>query len=103
MDKKKKHLQAKLLSVMQENTNLLREIAATKEQQMKIHQEIKEASSNKHKRDSSNVPDAASEKEKLLGNAFRQEQEIEMLKIQIGQLKTKGGHVSAVSCGLPTL
>ena len=93
--KKKHHLELKdkLLSVTQENTALLKEIAALKEHHMKINEEIKDASSYKKKRVSkiSEQNDAASEKSKLVALASRQEREIELLKLEIQSLKTKCG------------
>jgi len=96
MHAKKKHhfaLKDTLLSVTQENTKLLKEIAVLKEQHMKLDGEIKDASSCKKKREStiSRQSDAASEKAKLLALANRQEQEIELLKLEIQSLKTKCG------------
>ena len=95
--KKRHHVQLKtnLLAVTTENTKLLTEIAALKSQHMKINAEIKEASSYNEKRRHS--PAASENKAKSLTLATRQEQEIELLKLEIKSLRTKCGHVSVDS------
>lgn len=99
--KEKHHLELKnkLLSVTQDNTKLLKEIASLKEHQLKLNGDLKEASSyNKQKqKDSKLAHQNASERAKLLSLASRQEHEIQLLKLEIQSLKTKCGHVSAAS------
>ncbi|KAL7552289.1 hypothetical protein ACHAWF_017791, partial [Thalassiosira exigua] len=98
-------LKRQLLSVTQENTRLLHEVAALKKQLMKVQDEVKEANSYNQKREVkvSNQRDASLQKAKLLSVATRQEKEIELLKLEIQSLKTKCGHVSAESSRLPIL
>ena len=89
--KKNTALKDKLLLATQENTGLLKKIAALKEEQFKLNEKIRDATSHKEKRGSTvtSQRDAASEKGKLLALANRQEQEIELLKLEISRLKTK--------------
>ena len=94
--KKREHLalKDKLLFVTQENTKLLKEIASLKERHMALLEEIKDATSSNEKRalDASRTMNASSEKAKLLAVANRQEQEIELLKLEIESLRTKRGN-----------
>ena len=82
---------------------LLHDIASLKQQQMKLNEDIKEASSYKSKNASSsssrdNKSNATSnEKKKLQAVARNQEKEIELLKLEIQSLKSKCGHVSLES------
>lgn len=93
MQGKRKHLalKDKLLSATRENTELLKEIAALKEQHMKIEEAIKDAASYKKKPNRTRRSVAASEKSKMLALANRQEREIELLNLEIKSFKTKCG------------
>lgn len=93
---RKKQVQAlkrKLLATTNENTMLLKEIAELKAQHIKLNEDIKTASCSHSDTRASRVgkEDVASEKAKLLAVANRQEQEIEMLKLEIKSYKTKCG------------
>ncbi|KAL9183258.1 hypothetical protein ACHAXT_005045 [Thalassiosira profunda] len=102
---RRKHaeLKAKLLSVTKENTELLREVAALKNEHMTLEAELKEAKSYNRQPASQSSScqqrDIASEKAKQLA----QEREIELLKMEIRKLKSKCGHVSEESSRLPLL
>ena len=81
---------------------LLHEIASLKQQQMKLNEDIKEASSYKSNNASSSSRDnksnaTSNEKKKLQAVARNQEKEIELLKLEIQSLKSKCGHVSLES------
>lgn len=93
--KKKKHLalKDKLLSITQENTKLLKEIASLKERHLTLLEEIKDAKSFNEKKEvnaSRTIPETA----KLLTVANDQEQEVELLKLKIQSLRTKRGKVA---------
>jgi hypothetical protein len=98
--KKKKHLalKDKRLSITQENTKLLKEIASLKERHLKLLEEIKDATSFNEKKavNASRTMNTAPEKAKLLTVANDQEQEVELLKLEIQSLRTKRGKIAPI-------
>ena len=97
-------LKGKLLAVTQKNTNLLQELAALKQQEQKIEAEIKDASTYEQKNvaASAKSKSAVEEKKQLLAVARRQEEELQLLRLEINKLKSKVGHVS-IESQLPCL
>ena len=106
-EKRQQHsvLKGKLLAVTQKNTSLLQELATLKQQEQKIEAEIKDASTydQKPKAASAKNRSTLDEKKQLLAVARRQEEELQLLRLEINKLKTKVGHVSIGSSTLPCL
>ena len=105
-EKRQQHLalKGKLLSVTQKNTSLLRELATLKQQEQKIEAEIKDASTYDHKNVAASAKSKSvlEEKKQLLAVARRQEEELQLLRLEINKLKSKVGHVS-IESRLPCL
>jgi len=102
MEKKRQQhsvLKGKLLSVTQKNTNLLLEMAELKQKEQSIEAEIKDALTYDQKNVAASAKNksALEEKKQLLAVARRQEEELQLLRLEINKLKTKCGHVSVGS------
>ena len=104
-EKRQQHsvLKDKLLSVTQKNTSLLQELATLKQQEQKISV-IKDASTYDQKNAAASAKNksALDEKKQLLAVARRQEEELQLLRLEINKLKSKVGHVS-IESQLPCL
>jgi len=100
-EKRQQHLalKGKLLAVTQKNTNLLQELAALKQQEQKIEAEIKDVSTYDQKNVAASAKNKSTveKKKQLLAVARRQEEELQLLRLEINKLKTKCGHVSVGS------
>ncbi|KAL3817411.1 hypothetical protein ACHAXA_011040 [Cyclostephanos tholiformis] len=79
--------------MLEDNTELLKEIASLKERHLAL---LKDATSFNEKKaiNASRTMNTTPEKAKLLAVANQQKQEIELLKLEIQSLRTKRGHVS---------
>ena len=105
-EKRRQHsvLKGKLLAVTQKNTNLLQELAALKQQEQNLEAEIKDASTYDQKNAAASAKNKSvlEEKKQLLAVARRQEEELQLLRLEINKLKSKAGHVS-IESRLPCL